>query len=171
VSPVARSQGHTGRALAVAAAGVVVAIGVAAALAVLANRGTVDVRLGSDTFAEHDAEDAARDIAENGPILLPDLAGGDRDIYVQHFGDDPDEGWIAFAARPPGVSRTCTLQWRGDDEVFRLLDSAGKVSGECDGREFPADGEGLPTYPVTVDADGNLDVDLNAADRTTSTSG
>ena len=171
MSPVARSQGHTGRALAVAAAGVVVAIGVAAALAVLANRGTVDVRLGSDTFAEHDAEDAARDIAENGPILLPDLAGGDRDIYVQHFGDDPDEGWIAFAARPPGVSRTCTLQWRGDDEVFRLLDSAGKVSGECDGREFPADGEGLPTYPVTVDADGNLDVDLNAADRTTSTSG
>jgi hypothetical protein len=155
----------------VAAAGVVVAIGVAAALAVLANRGTVDVRLGSDTFAEHDAEDAARDIAENGPILLPDLAGGDRDIYVQHFGDDPDEGWIAFAARPTGVSRACTVQWRGDHEVFRLLDSAGKVSGECDGREFPADGEGLPTYPVTVYADGNLDVDLNAADRTTSTSG
>jgi hypothetical protein len=171
MSPVARSQGHTGRALAVAAAGVVVAIGVAAALAVLANRGTVDVRLGSDTFAEHDAEDAARDIAENGPILLPDLAGGDRDIYLQHFGDDPNEGWIAFAARPPGVSRSCTLQWDSRDEVFRLLDSSGKVSGECDGREFAADGEGLPMFPVTVDADGNLDVDLNAADRTTSTSG
>jgi hypothetical protein len=29
----------------------------------------------------------------------------------------------------------------------------------------------LPTYPVTVDADGNIDVDLNAADRTTSTGG
>jgi hypothetical protein len=171
VTPVARSRGHTGRALAVAAAGVVVAIGVAAALALLANRGTVDVRLGSDTFAEHDAEDAARDIAENGPILYPDTAGGDRDIYLQHFGDDPDEGWIAFAARPPGVSRACTLQWRADDEVFRLVDSAGKVSSQCDGREFPADGEGLPTYPVTVDTDGNLDIDLNAADRTTSTSG
>ncbi|HET6663941.1 MAG TPA: hypothetical protein VFG94_06770 [Acidimicrobiales bacterium] len=171
MSPVARSQGHTGRALAVAAGGVVVAIGVAATLAVLANRGTVDVRLGSDTFAEHDAEDAARDIAENGPILYPDTAGGDRDIYLQHFGDDPEEGWIAFAARPPGVSRACTLQWDGNDEVFRLLDSSRKVSGECDGREFPADGEGLPTYPVTVDADGNIDVDLNAADRTTSTDG
>jgi hypothetical protein len=169
MSPVARSQGHTGRALAVAAAGVVVAIGVAAALAVLANRGTVDVRLGSDTFAEHDAEDAARDIAENGPILYPDTAGGDRDIFLQHFGGDPGEGWIAFAARPPGVSRECTLQWNDADEVFRLLDSSGKVSGECDGRELPADGEGLPMYPVTVDADGNLDIDLNAADRTTST--
>jgi hypothetical protein len=171
VSPVARSQGHTGRALAVAAAGVVVAIGVAAALAVLANRGTVDVRLGSDTFAEHDAEDAAQDIAENGPILYPDTAGGDRDIYLQHFGDDPDEGWIAFAARPPGASRECTLQWDPRDEVFRLLDSSGKVSGGCDGSEFPGDGEGLPQYPVTVDADGNLEVDLNAAERTTSTGG
>ena len=171
MSPVARSQGHAGRALVVAAAGVVVAIGVAAALAVLANRGKVDVRLGSDTFAEHDAEDAARDIAENGPILYPDTAGGDRDIYLQHFGDDPNEGWIAFAARPPGVSRACTLRWNGDDGAFRLLDASGEARGDCDGREFPADGEGLPMYPVTVDADGNLDIDLNAADRTTSTTG
>jgi hypothetical protein len=171
VSPVARSQGHTGRALAVAAAGVVVAIGVAAALAVLANRGTVDVRLGSETFAEQDAEDAAERVAQDGPILYADTAGGDRDIVLQHLGDDPEEGWIALAARPPGVSRECTIQWDPEDGLFRLLDPSGEVSGDCDGREFPADGEGLPRYPVTVDADGNLDVDLNAADRTTSTSG
>jgi hypothetical protein len=171
VSPVARSQGHTGRALAVAAAGVVVAIGVAAALAVLANRGTVDVRLGSETFAEQDAEDAAERVAQDGPILYADTAGGDRDIVLQHVGDDPEEGWIALAARPPGVSRECTVQWDPEDGLFRLLDPSGEVSGDCDGREFPADGEGLPRYPVTVDADGNLDVDLNAADRTTSTSG
>lgn len=171
MSPVARSQGHAGRALFVAGAGVVVAIGVAAALAVLANRGTVDVRLGSDTFAEQDAEDAAERVAEGGPILYADTAGGDRDIVLQHLGDDPEEGWIALAARPPGVSRECTIQWYRADEMFRLLDSSEKVSGECDGREFPADGEGLPMYPVTVDADGNLDVDLNAAERTTSTPG
>jgi hypothetical protein len=149
---------------------VVLAIGVAAALAVLANRGTVDVRLGSDTFAEQDAEDAAERVAEGGPILYADTAGGDRDIYLQHVGDDAEEGWLAFAARPPGVSRACTLRWDADDEVFRLLDADGEESGECDGREFPPDGAGLPAYPVTVDADGNLDVDLNAADRTSSTS-
>ena len=169
MSPVARSQGHTGRALAVAAGGVVVAIGIAAALAVLANRGSVDVRLGSDTFAEQDAEDAAGRVAEEGPILYADTAGGDRDIVLQHLGDDPEEGWIALAARPPGVSRQCTIQWDASDEVFRLLDSSGEVSGECDGTEYPADGEGLPTYPVTVSSNGKLDVDLNAADRTTST--
>jgi hypothetical protein len=155
----------------VAAGGVLVAIGVAAALAVLANRGSVDVRLGSETFAEQDAEDAAERVAEAGPILYADTAGGDRDIVLQHLGDDPEDGWIALAARPPGVSRECTIQWDPGAQVFRLLDSSEEVGGDCDGREFPADGEGLPTYPVTVDADGNLDVDLNAADRTTSTSG
>ncbi len=169
MSPVARSSGHTGRALVVAAAGVIVAIGVAAALAVLANRGTVDVRLGSDTFAEQDAEDAAEKIAGEGPILYADTAGGDRDIVLQHLGDNPEEGWIAMAARPPGVPRNCTIQWDATDEVFRLLDPSGRVSGECDGREFPADGQGLPMYPVTVDADGKLDVDLNAADRPATT--
>jgi hypothetical protein len=153
----------------VAAGGVIVAIGVAAALAVLANRGTVDVRLGSETFAGQDAEDAAERVAEEGPILYADTAGGDRDIVLQHLGDDPEDGWIALAARPPGVSRECTIQWDPEAQVFRLLDSSEEVGGDCDGREFPADGAGLPTYPVTVDADGNLDVDLNAADRPSTT--
>src|SRR5918996_4224126 len=59
VSPVAQSRGHAGRALLVAGAGVVVAIGIAFAVANLASRGTVDVRLGSDTFGDQDAEEIA----------------------------------------------------------------------------------------------------------------
>ncbi len=169
MSPVARSQGHAGRALLVAAVGVAVALGIAAGVAALANRGSVDVKLGSETFADQDANDAAERVSEDGPILYADTAGGDRDIVLQHLGDDPETGWIALAARPAGVSRACTIQWDADDEVFRLLDSSGDESDECDGSEYPADGGGLPTYPVTVDADGNLDVDLNAADRATST--
>jgi hypothetical protein len=171
VSPVAQSRGHAGRALLVAGVGVVVAIGTAFAVARLASEGRVDVRLGSDTFADQDAEEIAEVIAESGPILYADTAGGDRDIVLQHLGDDPDEGWIALAARPPGVSRECTIQVPSRDrgDPFVLLDPDGEVSDACDGREFPPDGEGLPSYPVTVDADGNLDVDLNAADRATST--
>ena len=65
------------------------------------------------------------------------------------------------------MSRECTIQvpGRNRDEPFVLLDPDGEVSGDCDGREFPPDGEGLPCYPVTVDEDGKLDVDLNAEDR------
>ena len=110
-------------------------------------------------------------VAEDGPILYADTAGGDRDIVLQHLGDDPGEGWIALAARPPGVPRECTIQSRDRDEPFRLLDADGEVTDACDGREFPPDGEGLPSYPVRVDGDGRLDVDLNAAARETSTSG
>jgi len=169
VSPVEQSRGHAGKALLVAGAGVVLALGIAFLVARMASQGRVDVRLGTDTFSQQDAEDAAEKVAEDGPILYADTAGGDRDIVLQHLGDDPDTGWIALAARPPGVSRECTIQSRDRDEPFRLLDDDGEVSGDCDGREFPPDGEGLPSYPVTVDADGRLDVDLNAEDRATST--
>lgn len=169
MSPVAQSRTHAGKALAVAAAGVVVALAVAFFVAQLASQGRVDVRLGSDTFADQDAEDAAELIAEDGPILYADAAGRDRDIVLQHLGDDPDEGWIALAARPPGVARACTIQSRDRDAPFRLLDPAGEVTDECDGREFPPDGAGLPSYPVTVGDDGKLDVDLNAERRATST--
>ena len=168
MSPVARSQTHAGRVLAVSVVGIALAVVAAFALAVLANRGSVEVRLGDDTFAGQDAEAAADRIAETGPILYPDAGGGDRDIYLQHEGDDPDTGWLAFAARPAGAPRECTLRWDGGDDVFRLLDPDGEERGACDGEEFPPDGEGLTQYPVTV-RDGKLDVDLNAADRTTTT--
>jgi hypothetical protein len=171
MSPVEQSRGHAGKALLVAGAGVVLALGIAFLVARMASQGRVDVRLGSDTFADQSAEEAADKVADGGPILYQDLAGGDRDIVLQHVGDDPDTGWIALAARPPGVSRSCTIQSRDRTEPFRLLDEDGEVTAECDGREFPPDGEGLPSYPVTVDADGRLDVDLNAADRATSTTG
>jgi hypothetical protein len=169
VSPVEQSRGHAGKALIVAGAGVVLALAIAFLVARMASQGRVDVRLGSDTFADQSAEEAAEKVADGGPILYQDLAGGDRDIVLQHLGDNPEEGWIAMAARPPGVPRDCTIRWDATDEVFRLLDPSGRVSGQCDGREFPADGQGLPMYPVTVDADGKLDVDLNAADRPATT--
>jgi hypothetical protein len=170
VSPVAQSRGHAGRALAVSAVAVGVLLAVAAGIAILASWGTVDVKLGDEVFSGQDAERLADEIADRGPILYPDTAGGSRDIVLQHRGDDPDEGWIALAARPPGAARQCTIQSRDRDEPFRLLDPSGEVTGACDGREFPPDGEGLPQYPVTV-RDGELDIDLNAADRQSSTTG
>jgi hypothetical protein len=166
MSPVARSQAHAGRVLAVSVVAIALALTAAFGLAVLANRGSVDVRLGDDTFAGQDAGDAAARIAEDGPILYPDAGTGDRDIYLQHQGDDPERGWLAFAARPAGAPRECTLRWDDGDQVFRLLDPDGEESGACDGQEFPPDGAGLTQYPVTVQ-DGKLDVDINAADRTT----
>jgi hypothetical protein len=168
VSPVARSQAHAGRALAVASVGVVLVMGIAIGVAILASRGDVDVRLGDETFTGQNASNLAEKIAKDGPVLYADAASGDRDIVVQHLGSDDESGWIAIAARPAGVPRDCTIQWQADSETFRLLDQHAEVTDACDGREFPADGEGLPTYPVTV-GNGKLDIDINAADRTDTT--
>ncbi|HEV7760401.1 MAG TPA: hypothetical protein VGO78_15470, partial [Acidimicrobiales bacterium] len=84
MSPVARSQAHAGRALAVAAVGVALVMGVAIGVAILASRGSVDVRLGDETFTDQSASSLADKIAEDGPVLYADAASGDRDIVLQH---------------------------------------------------------------------------------------
>jgi hypothetical protein len=163
MSPVEKGPKVTARsAIIVGIAGVVVAVGLFALVAIVAgggDRDVVDVRLGDDTFDAGKVERIAREIDDRGPILYNDLVGGSRVIYVNHLADDPDEGWVAFDALQPGADDDCVLEWEPDDEVF---------VDPCDGTEFPRDGAGLPSYPATVE-DGRVSVDLNAAFRDEST--
>ena len=159
MSPVDQSRAHVGQAAIVALVGVVVLLLAAGAFAIL-NRNTKssDLRLGDQTFQGGSAERLAKEIARRGPIFYGDVSGNkERDIILQHLGDDPETGWYAFLAAPLGEARDCTWQWQPDEELFRA---------RCDeSLTAPADGEGLPQFPVTVE-DGRLDVDLNADART-----
>ncbi|MGE3620378.1 MAG: hypothetical protein AB7L84_07945 [Acidimicrobiia bacterium] len=150
--PVAKSQGHGGKALLVAAAGVAVAMAVAFLVAQAASRGDVEIRLGDSEFNAGQVENISKDIAQRGaPLLFPDLVGGDRHLYVQHLGDEPDEGWLAFGAFDPD-DPSCLVDWSIDDRVFRNL---------CDESvTYPPDGTGLRYYDTTVE-DGRLYVALN----------
>ena len=162
MSPVAPSSGHAGRALVVGTVAVVVVMaGLFAAALVLGGRATSDIGLGDQTFQGGDAEELADEIADRGPILYPDVSGTqERDLILQHLGADPDRGWYAFRAQPADKDRECTWQWQADEELFRA---------KCDeSLTAPADGEGLESYPVEV-IEGKLDVDLNAADRPSTT--
>lgn len=114
--------------------------------------GEDSVDLGQPVFSIGAAEDVAEAIATQGPLLLPDAARGDRDIWVQHLGTDPTEGWLAFAVRPAGAPRECAVEWLTDDRTF--VDS-------CDGTVYPEDGDGLQQYAVSVDPSGDLIVNLN----------
>jgi hypothetical protein len=114
-----------------------------------AREGDIRVQIGDDTFRPGQAETIAGVIAEQGPWLIPDVAGGDRDVILQHLGEDPDQGWHAFAARPVAAPRDCVAEWQPEAEVF--VDS-------CDGTTYPADGAGLPAVPVRVLDDGELEV-------------
>jgi hypothetical protein len=112
------------------------------------------VDLGTSAFAFGPAEDLAATIAEAGPLSFQDLARGDRDIHLQHLGDDPNRGWLAFSVRATDADRSCFAQWQPDSRTF--VDS-------CDGTEYPEDGEGLTRYPVSVVA-GDVILNLSALD-------
>ena len=132
--------------------GVVIALALLFGLAVLAGRGDVDANLGEDVFEAGRTDEAARAIYSDGPLLLGDVAGGDRDVYLQHLGDAEGRGWLVFDARAPGASRDCSLEWQADDERFE---------DPCNGTTYPADGEGLRQYDVEV-TDERLRVNLRS---------
>ncbi|WP_426574134.1 hypothetical protein [Aquihabitans sp. McL0605] len=162
MSPVDQSRNHVGRAAAVALVGVFV-LTVALLLVTFAIGGkkSADVKLGDQTFQGGSTTRLAKEIDERGPIFYGDVSGRkDRDIILQHLGDDPQTGWYAFLAAPIDKSRACTWQWQADEEQFRA---------KCDKTlTAPADGKGLPQFKVTVN-DGRLDVNLNADAKTTTT--
>lgn len=115
--------------------------------------GVVQSRLGDDEFRAGDAERLAARIADDGrPFLIADASPARaRDIYLQHGGTDPDESWLAFAARAPGQDdRNCSLQWVAEEEQF---------ADPCTGARFPIDGQGLTHYATRVE-EGVLYVDL-----------
>ena len=155
--PVARGSQSSARQAAILAAAAVLAVVtfvfLVTRLGSLGDGGSeVPIQLGEPVFRAGNAVDLAETIASGEPILLPDASGGDRDIVVNHVGDDPNEGWAAFAARPLTSPRDCFVQWQPDDQNF--------VDG-CDGTTYPADGSGLAQYGTSVDDNGNLVINLN----------
>ena len=159
--PVAQSQGHAGKALLIAAVAIVLIAVVTVFVALAASRGDVEINLGDDRFEVGSAE-AIVDAIDEGdglPFLFPDLVSRNRNLFVQHSGDDPDEGWVAFGAFDPD-DPTCAVVI---DREARTLVNA------CDPTvTYPLTGEGLRFYPTTVE-DGDVIVDINEITTSTST--
>lgn len=163
LSPVAPSTGHAGRALLVSAVSIVAIMSLLFLAAVAYGRqNSPTVRLGDATFQGGSTKRLAKAIAKGGPIIYTDVSGSaDRDIILQHLGPDRATRWFAFRAQPPSKGRACTWDWKPKETLFRA---------KCDPElTAPADGKGLESYPVSV-TNGRLDIDLNASERTTTTS-
>jgi len=165
MSPVKERTNRNPRSLALALGGIAVGLVVLVVVFVIAlpgltEEGRVEVKLGTDTFTVGQARPKAESIAIDGPFLFSDVANGQRDVYVQHLGDDPLTGWSSFDARLPGTGRECTLTWDR---------AAADFTDPCTNQRVPADGAGLPTYPVEVTGDETVIVDLNAATRPSTT--
>ncbi len=148
--PPSRKRRGTGFATGAAAA-LIGAVIVVVTLVELASSGSVKTHLGAATLNVGRADDLATQVAGTGPLLLPDLAGKDRPVFLQHVGADPKLGWVGIQALNPGEARTCVLRWDQAARQFR---------DPCTGVTYPADGTGLVRYPVTVLPSKRISLDL-----------
>jgi hypothetical protein len=136
--------------------GVVAMIFVITRVTSQASRGEITINVGDQRFRPGPAEVIAELVDDGGPLLFSDVASGDRDVIIQHIGDDEQSGWFAFAARSADSARDCAVEWQEASETFE---------DSCDGASYSAEGDGLTQYPVEVEVDGILVVDLNADSR------
>ncbi|MEC8687525.1 MAG: hypothetical protein VXX74_05630 [Actinomycetota bacterium] len=166
--PVARGPQLNARsAILVGITGVMIAVVLGGGVLFLANQSeNVELQLGDTDFDAGQIGRISEERDDRGPILYSDVAGRSRDIILQHLGDDPEAGWFAFDARPIGASRDCFFEWNSDAERFDLVLADGS-DADCadvtmDERGNLSTGELIETYPVTIDDDNNVRVDINA---------
>jgi len=157
--PVARGPQINARsAIVVGLTGVVIAALLGAMVLWVANSNPDIVQIGDTQFDAGFTGRQSDEIAAGGPILYPDAGSrGQRDIYVQHIGDDPEVGWLAFTVRRPGDPRDCSATWNPERRTFTLASS---TEVQCDAVSFNELGCGLLRFPVAV-VDGKVIVFLN----------
>ena len=164
--PVARGPQMNARsAVVVGLTGVAIAIVLGGGVLLLASRGgDVEIQLGDTDFDAGQIGRISEEIDDRGPILYSDVAGRSRDLILQHIGDDPAAGWLAFNARPLGEPRDCFFEWNEAEARFDLVSVSAAVTCAdvtMDERGNLSTGELISTYPVEIDADDNVRVDLN----------
>jgi hypothetical protein len=156
MSPVQKTKARDPRSLGLAIGGLVIGVGLLIVVFVFAvpqltESGSIKMTTNAAPLDLGNARLKAELIARDGPIPLADPTGGTHDVIVQHVGDDPLKGWLAFDARRPGTGRECSLRWDAARRVF---------TDPCGGADIPADGGDLPRYPVVVNGDEQVSVQL-----------
>ena len=93
-------------------------------------------------------------INDDGPIILQDLLGDDRNVVVDHTGGDVDFGWAIYLAYPADRDGTCAIELIKKTRTFE----------DCDGRTLQVSDLATPPAGVgpIVSADGRLSLDLTA---------
>jgi len=100
---------------------------------------------------ELNAERTAERIEETGPYPLEDPDDRrNRDVYLQHTGDDPLAGWLLILAHAPDG---CAVLWDVKRDLFEA---------PCTRRTYPPDGTGLTTFPAPVE-NGKVIIDLRGS--------
>lgn len=114
-------------------------------------------RLAPSTFTIGDVDVLSESIAEDGPLLFPELgtAIGTRSIVVDHTGDVAADGWRVYWAYPADRPATCTVEQVVGTRTFE----------DCDGRIVEVEQLAPPDRGVfpRVDDRTTLVIDLRGA--------
>ena len=126
--------------------------GVAALIA--DNPGEVNERLAETTFEVGRVETLSEIIADEGPLIFPDLvrAGGPRTVVLDHTGDDPRAGWRVVFAHPADRDLECKVTHVRGTRDFT----------DCDGRRMPVESL-APAAGVTPIISDVVVIDLREA--------
>ena len=105
--------------------------------AYISNHGDKVTNLGDATFKIGTVDRWAKSVAEDGPIIYPDLRDpqGTRAIVVDHQGDDPATGWRVFYTYPADRGASCQVKQIEHSRNFT----------DCDGREVGIEDLARPT--------------------------
>ena len=174
-----RSGSKQATSIVVGVVALVVAVGAAWGLIVLASsgKGPVQVQLGDDVFDAGQATRLSKQIAADGPLLFSDVSGRGqlRPIFVNHFGEDSSQRWVAMSAVAPGAPEGCYLAWNAERNLFderAAQEGGGRDTGDlCRDVTYSADGSAgsdgtvLEQFPWRIDKDDNLIVDLKPDDE------
>lgn len=106
--------------------------------AYITNNAEVDVQSGDRTFVVGSVVDIAKSVANDGPVLYPDLrdSAGTRSIVIEHTGDDPASGWQVYYAYPADRDSTCLV--KQIERTHTFTDCEGRILN-VDQLQPPAD--------------------------------
>ncbi len=93
-------------------------------------------------------------IDRDGPIIMRDLLGNDRNVVVDHTGADVDFGWAVYLAHPTDRDNACTIELVKRTRTFT----------DCEGRTLHVGDLATPPPGVgpIISADSELTLDLTA---------
>lgn len=129
--------------------------------AYITNNADVQTQIGDRTFVVGQVTDIARSIAENGPVLYPDLRdpNGIRSIVIEHVGDVPAKGWQVYYAYPADRDSNCLVKQVERSHTFI----------DCEGRALAASQLQPPTDVRPIVENGTtLLIDMRGSSTTSS---
>ena len=93
---------------------------------VITDRAEPGDEIGSTIFEVGPVDSLAEAVAEDGPLLFPDLKSPDgvRSIVLDHNGSDPAKGWQVYYGYPADRDATCLVTHERGSDTFT----------DCEGR-------------------------------------